>query len=181
VTAIALDLLRIDIAFLPPHARMVKPTMMRGAVLSLLGGPNADEKWTASGVEIEHMRFTRAGESDFSVFLADGVLLDVRPGAEKPADILSLILPAAILDTSVGTDLNIGLNLEQAASLLGPRAWTPTTSTLKGQPVLYATYHERSGHRLVSLTFTGGALTAFAIWAPDTTFHPGDTCCSADR
>jgi hypothetical protein len=152
--------------------------MMRGAVLALLGRPNTDERWMASGLEIEQMQFTRAGESDFSVFLADGVVVDVRPGAEKLADILPLILPASIPDTSVGTDLNIGLNPEQSALLLGPRAWMPATSTLKGQPVVYVTYHERSGHRLVSLTFTGGALTAFAIWAPDTTFHPGDTCCS---
>lgn len=167
VTEIALDLLPIDTTSLPAHARMVKPTMVRGGVLALLGRPAADERWKASGREIEQMLFTRAGESDFSVFLADGLVVDVRPGDEKLPGMRHLILPVAIPDASVGTDLRIGLNPKQAASLLGPTAWMATTSTLEGQPVLYATYHERGGPRLVSLTFTGGVLTAFALWDPD--------------
>ena len=141
--------------------------MVRGGVLALLGRPAADERWKASGREIEQMLFTRADESDFSVFLADGLVVDVRPGDEKLPGMRHLILPVAIPDASVGTDLRIGLNPKQAASLLGPTAWMATTSTLEGQPVLYATHHERGGPRLVSLTFTGGVLTAFALWDPD--------------
>jgi hypothetical protein len=179
VTSIALDLPHIiDIALLPAHARMVKPMMTRAGVLALLGKPNMNERWTVSGLAIEQMMFARAGEADFSVVLADGLVIDVRPGAERPPNILHVVLPAAIPDASVGSDLSIGLNLNQAASLLGPAVWAATTSTFKGQPVLHATYYERSGPRLVSLTFTGGVLTAFAIWSPGATLDLGDTCCS---
>jgi len=180
VTAIALDLLYIDTAVLPAHARMVKPTMRRAGVLALLGKPDADEKWTESGIAIEQMLYAR-GESNFSVFIAEGMVVDVKPGAEKPLEIEHVILPATIPDDSVGTDLSIGLNPKQAASLLGPAAWVPITSTFKGQPVLYATYHERDGHRLISITFTGGTLTAFSIWSPDTILDCGDTSLSAER
>jgi hypothetical protein len=168
VTAIALEPVHIDIALLPAHARMVKPTMVRGGVLALLGRPSKDESWLASGLKVEQMVFTRADESDFSVFLADGVVVDVKPAAERPSDIEHVILPHATPDTAVGPDLSIGLTPEQAASLLGPAVWTPINSTFKGQPVLSATYHERGGCGFVSLTFTGGVLTAFAIWPGDT-------------
>jgi hypothetical protein len=181
VTAIALDLPHIDITLLPAPARMVKPMMMRAVVLALLGRPNADERWTVSGRAIEQMKFARADHADFSVFLADGLVVDVRPGAERPPNILHVVLPAAIPDASVGSDLSIGLNPNQAARLLGPAAWAATTSTFKGQPVLHATHFERDGHRLVSLTFTGGALTAFAIWPPGAALDLADTCCSAAR
>jgi hypothetical protein len=181
VTAIALDLPHIDITLLPAPARMVKPMMMRAGVLALLGRPNADERWTVSGRAIEQMKFARADHADFSVFLADGLVVDVRPGAERPPNILHVVLPAAIPDASVGSDLSIGLNPNQAARLLGPAAWAATTSTFKGQPVLHATHFERDGHRLVSLTFTGGALTAFAIWPPGAALDLADTCCSAAR
>jgi hypothetical protein len=176
VTAIALDLLDIDKTMLPAHARMVMPMMVRGGVLALLGTPNADERWMASGLEIEQMLFGLAGESDFSVFFADRLVVDVRPGAEKPRDIQHVVLPAPIPNASVGTNLSIGLNPQQAASLLGPATWMTTTSTFKGQPLLYATHYERGGHRLVSLTFTGGVLTSFAIWSPNI-LDLGDTCC----
>jgi hypothetical protein len=175
VTAIALDLPHIDITLLPPHARVVKPMMMRAGVLALLGKPNAHELWTVSGLAIEQMMFARADQAEFSVFLADGLVVDVRPGAEKPPNIPHVALPTAIPDASVGSDLSIGLNPNQAAGLLGPTAWAATTSTFKGQPVLPATHFERDGHRLVSVTFTGGALTVFAIWPPGTAFDSGDT------
>jgi hypothetical protein len=181
VTAIALDLPHIDIMLLPAPARMVKPMMVRAGVLALLGRPNADERWTVYGRAIEQMMFARAGQADFSVFLTDGLVVDVRAGAEKPPNILQVVLPAAIPDASVGSDLSIGLNPRQAAPLLGPAAWAATTSTFKGQPVLHATHFERDGHRLVSLTFTGGALTAFAIWPPGAALDLADTCCSAAR
>jgi hypothetical protein len=175
VTAIALDLPHIDITLLPAHARMVKPMMVRAGVLALLGRPTADERWTVSGLALEQMMFARDGEADFSVFLVDALVVDVRPGAERPPSILHVVLPTAIPDASVGSDLSIGLNPNQAAPLLGPTAWAATTSTFKGQPVLHATHFERDGHRLVSLTFTGGVLTAFAIWAPGTALDLGDT------
>jgi hypothetical protein len=175
VTAIALDLSHIDITLLPAHARMVKPMMMRAGVLALLGRPNADERWTVSGLAIEQMMFARAGQADFSVFLADGLVVDVRPGVERPANILQVVLPAAIPDVSIGSDLRIGLNPNQAVPLLGPTAWAATTSTFKGQAVLHATHLARDGHRLVSVTFTGGTLTAFAIWSPGTALDLGDT------
>jgi hypothetical protein len=181
VTSIALDLPHIDTMLLPLHARTVKPMMVRAGVLALLGKPNANERWTVSGVSIEQMIFAPAGEADFSVFLADGLVVDVRLGAEKPPSILHVVLPTAILDASVGSDLSIGLNPNQAASLLGPSAWAATTSTFKGQAVLHATYYERTGPRLVALTFTGGTLTAFAIWPPGSAIDLADTCCSAAR
>jgi hypothetical protein len=165
VTAIALDLPYIDIPLLPAHGRTVKPMMVRAGVLALLGRPTADERWAVPGLALEQMMFARAGE-DFSVFLFDGLVVDVRPGAERPSNILHVVLPTALPDAIVGSDLSSGLNPNLAASLSGPPAWMATTSTFKGHPVPYATYYERSGPRLVSLTFTGSALTAFAIWPP---------------
>lgn len=181
VTAIALDLFHINTGLLPAHARMVKPTMVRAGVLMLLGKPDADERWVASGIEIEQLLYTRSGEAGFGVFLADGLVVDVKPGAERPIDIEHVTLPVAIPDDSWGTELSIGLNPEQAASLLGAAALMPITSTLKGQPTRYATHHERNGDRFVSLTFTGGTLTTFFIWSPHPTQGCGDTCLSTDR
>jgi hypothetical protein len=180
VTGIALDLPHIDMTLLPAHARMVKPMMVRAGVLALIGRPSAEERWTASGLVIEQMTFARTGEVDFSVFLADGLVVDVRSGAEKPSDILHVVLPTTISDASVGSNLSIGLNPNQAALLLGPTAWAATTSTFKGQPVLNATHFERDGRRLVSLTFTGGALTAFALWLPSPALDLGDTLLAGD-
>jgi hypothetical protein len=178
VTSIALDLVSIDKAALPPQARLVRPMMLRNGVLTLLGKPEADNKsMSAAGIEIEQMRFSRASEHPFTVFLADGLVVDVRLGNEAPPDILRVVLPGPIPDASMGTDLRIGLSLEQTASLLGVAAWMPIQSKFKGQPVLYATYHERSGNRLVSVTFTGGMLTAFSIWPTGNTGDLGDTCC----
>ena len=74
------------------------------------------------------------------------------------------MLPTAILDASVGTDLRIGLSPKQADSLLGPTVFLPITSTLEGQPVRYETRFSRNGCGVVSLTFIGDTLTAFAIW-----------------
>ncbi len=178
ISAIALDLLPIDTASLPAHARMVRPMMMRGGVLALLGRPAADERGTAFGLESEWMLFARAGERDFSILLVDGMVVDVRSGGGERSDIRRLVLPAAIADASAEKDLSIGLSPEQAAPLLGPEAWMATTSTLERQPVLYATHHERAGPRLVSLTYTGGALTAFAFWSPEA-LDSAESCCSA--
>jgi len=176
VSAIALELVSINEAALPPRARVVIPMMLRNGLLTLLGKPEADEKSILSAIEIERMRFARAGEPEFTVFLADGIVVDVRPENETPRDILRVVLPTPVPDTSMGTDLRIGLSPEQATSLLGA-AWIPIHSRIKGQPVLYATYRERGGIRLVSLTFTGGTLTAFSIRPAGNTGDAGDTCC----
>jgi len=175
VSAIALDLLAIDAATVPARARMVKPMMRRGGVLALLGRPAENETRIGSGVALEEMRFATAGEPDFSLLLADGVVVEVKPGGgERPA-LPRLTLPAAISDAAVGQDLRIGLSPSQARSLLGPPVWPATIATLAGQPVLHATHHERGGSRFVSLTYVGGALTAFALWSPDTALGSGDT------
>jgi hypothetical protein len=181
VTAIALDLLHIEIASLPAHARMLKPTMVRGAVLALLGRPQADETWMASGLEIEQLIYTQASEPDFSVFLSDGLVIDVRTGAEKPPRIEHIVLPAAVPDALIGNGLSIGINLNQAATFLGRPVWEPVTSALKGQPVLYATYQERDGPRYTSLTFAGSTLTVFSIWSPDKALNLGETSGFHDR
>jgi outer membrane protein assembly factor BamE (lipoprotein component of BamABCDE complex) len=181
VTAVALDLLHIDIASLPASARMLKPTMVRGAVLALLGRPKTDETWMASGLEIEQMIYARVGEPDFSVFLADSLVIDVRTGAEKPPRIEHIVLPAAVPDALVGPGLSVGLNPKQAAAFLGRPVWEPITSALMGQPVLSATYQERGGPRYASLTFTGGTLTFFSIWSPDKVLNLGETFGFGDR
>lgn len=180
VSEIALEFVYIDGTSLPAHARMVKPTMVRGGVLALLGRPSRDDKWTTSGLEMEQMLFARTGEADFSVFLADGLVIDVRPGAERPSNLQQVILPATIPDSAVGTDLRIGLNPRAGCCALGPPAWM-TTSTFKGQPVLNATYCARDWHHLASLTFTGDVLTAFAFWPSNTNTDLGDPCYSADH
>jgi hypothetical protein len=174
VTAIALDLLHIDIASLPATARMLKPTMARGAVLALLGRPKTDETWMASGLKIEQMIYGEASESDFNVFLADDLVIDVRAGAEKPPHIEHIVLPAAVPDALIGPGLSIGLNPKQAVLFLGRLVWEPVTSALKGQPTLHATYQERDGPRYASLTFTGGTLTTFSVWSPDSALNLGE-------
>jgi hypothetical protein len=175
VTAIALDLLHIDMASLSTHARMLKPTMVRGAVLALLGRPRTNEPWMASGLKIEQMIYARAGEPHFSVFLSDGLVIDVRAGAARPPHIEHIVLPAAVPDVLVGPGLSIGLNPKQAAAFLGRLVWEPISSALKGQPALYATYQEPDGSRYASITFTGGTLTAFSIWSPDRALNLGET------
>jgi outer membrane protein assembly factor BamE (lipoprotein component of BamABCDE complex) len=181
VTAIALDLLYIDIPSLPASARMLKPTMARGAVLALLGRPKTDETWMASDLKIEQMIYAQASEPNFSVFLSDGLVIDVRAGAAKPPHIEHIVLPAAVPDALIGPGLSIGLNPKQAAVFLGRLIWEPITSALKGQPTLYATYQERDGPRYASLTFTGGTLTAFSIWSPDSALNLGEASGFGDR
>jgi hypothetical protein len=181
VTAVALDLLHIDIASLPAHARMLKPTMVRGAVLALLGKPKTDETSMLSGLEIEQMSYARAGEPDFSVFLADSLVIDVRAGTERPPRIEHIVLPARVPDALVGPGLSIGLNPNQAAAFVGRPVWEPITSALKGQPALHATYHERDGPRYASLTFTAGTLTVFSIWSPNKELNLGETSGFGDR
>jgi hypothetical protein len=181
VSAAILELVHIDTRLLPARARTVKPGMLRSGVLLLLGEPNREAHWQASGIEIERMVYTRPDESDLSVFLVSGVVADVRASGEEPLDILGVTLPPAVPDTAVGTNLSIGLNPQQAASLLGPLVWDQTHSTFKGQSVLYATYHERNGDRFVSLTFTGDVLTAFDFWSPVGVLSGGDICCSSQR
>jgi hypothetical protein len=163
VTALSLDLLYIDPAPLPPRARALKATMVHNGVVGLLGRPDHDDHWFESGRALEQMTFAAPGEPTFSVFLADGLLVDVRPGRERLAGLAAMVLPPTTPDSTVVLDLAIGLTLDQCASLLGTRE-SSIRFTFKGQPVEYATYREREGNRLVSLTFTGGVLTAFHIW-----------------
>jgi hypothetical protein len=163
VTAISLDLLYIDPAPLPARARALKATMVRGGVVGLLGQPDHDERWFESGRVLEQMMFAAPGEPEFSVFLADGLLVDVRPGRERLSGLAAMMLPPTTSDTTVVQDLAIGLTIDQATPFLGARE-SSARFAFKGQPVEYATYREREGNRLVSLTFTGGVLTAFHIW-----------------
>jgi hypothetical protein len=93
------------------------------------------------------------------VFLADGLVVDVRPGHDRPTGLGCLQLPPA----SVGPQLAIGESPAQAAAFLGP-VETTIHFALKGQPVEYTTYHERDGDGSVSVTFIGGIVTAFTIW-----------------
>jgi hypothetical protein len=176
VTSIALDLIYIDTSSLRQRARMLKPMMTRGGVLAPLGKPDADERRKVSGMEVEQLVFN-AGESAFSVFLVDDVVVDAKPGAGSLSEMEHLILPAGIPDASVGDGLRIGLSFEQAVSRLGSAVWAPTRSTLKGEPVLYTTYHKRDSTDVVSLTFIGGTLTAFTEWRGNTIPDLGDSCC----
>jgi hypothetical protein len=166
VAAIALDIVFIDPASLPSRARVIKATMVRDGVTGLLGTPSVDQRWTDTGRAIEQMTFIRPGEPEFSVFLADGLVVDVRLGRERPSGMASMSLPAAAAHASVTNQLAIGLTPVQAAPLLGPLE-TSIHFVLKGQPVEYATYRERDGRGLVTVTFMGGVSTAFTIWPPD--------------
>jgi hypothetical protein len=166
VTDIRLDLVRIDKSLLPAETRKVVPRMTRGGLLALLGKSSRVETWTASGLQIERMLFARSGGPVFSVFLADGLVVDVKAGTEKPTDIGRVVLPAAISDAAAGSDLRIGMTPEAAAAALGGREST-VTSSFKGQQVLYANYAAGDGHGPLSLTFTGGVLTAFTVRPPD--------------
>lgn len=161
VTAIALDLVYVDPTPLPTRARAIKPTMVRGGVTALLGLPEADQRWAEAGFDIERMTYARTDGAEFSVFLVDGQVADVRLGRETPAGLTSMLLPRV----ANSNELTIGQTPAQAIPLLGPME-SGTHFTLKGQPVEYGIYQERDGDRLVYVTFTGGVLTAFAIRSP---------------
>jgi hypothetical protein len=175
VTAVALDLLPIDTASLPARARIVKPMMRRAGVLALLGKPDGDERGAVSGLKTEGMLFKRPDQSVFSVLLVGGLVVNVISGTTKALSIRPFALPTAISDASVGTDLRIGLSPKQVDSVLGPTVYLPITSTLEGQPVRYETRFSRNGCGLVSLTFIGDTLTAFAIWPSQTVDSSGDS------
>jgi hypothetical protein len=98
--------------------------------------------------------------------LADGLVVDVKPGHEKPQGLVSMVLPAAVPDASLGDQLAIGLTPRQAAPLLGTLK-SEIHFALKGQPVEYASYQPRDGNGLITVTFTGGVLTAFTVWPVD--------------
>jgi hypothetical protein len=181
VTAIALDLLPIDSASLPTRARIVKPMMRRVGVVALLGKPDSDERGAIYGLETERMLFKRADQSVFSVLLAGGLVVDVISGNAKVLGIRPFPLPSAISDGLVGNDLRIGLSPKQADLLLGPPVFLPIAAALEGQPVRYETRFSRNGCGVVSLTFIGETLTAFAIWPSQTVGSLGDSSFVADH
>jgi hypothetical protein len=162
VTSIALDVVYIDPVPLPLRARAIKATTTRDGLTGLLGTPTADQRWTGAGRDFEQVTYASAGEPEFSVFLVDGLVVDVRLGHDRPAGLGCLVLPIA----SVGSELAIGQSPEQAARLLGPME-TTIHFALEGQPVEYTTYHQREETGLVTVTFIGGVLTAFHLWRAD--------------
>jgi hypothetical protein len=83
VTEITLDLAHFDPKPLPGRARVVKPKMVRDGVVGLLGRPDRDNQWTESGLKIEQMLFSALDEPEFSVILADDLIVDVRTRARK--------------------------------------------------------------------------------------------------
>ena len=178
VTAVELEFDHIDETPLPAWARIAKPGMVRSAVLALLGKASKSTHWHVSGLAIERLLFTREAGSEVSVFLADGVVIDVKPGSEKPWDLKRIVLPPTVSDNSIGRSLRIGLNPKQAAALLGPAVWAPIHSSREGQDVLYTTYREHGGCDFVSLTFINKVLTTFSIWEPDATIRPTDAACA---
>jgi hypothetical protein len=144
---------------------VVKVTMVRNGVTDLLGAPSSVQWWTEAGRALEQMPFTAPGEPEFSVFLADGLVVDVRLGITKPSDIACLLLPAATAEATSHTGISIGLTPAQASPLLGSLELS-THFALKGQPVDYDTCRDWQGSGLVSVIFLGGVLTAFKIWPP---------------
>jgi hypothetical protein len=101
--------------------------------------PDGDEKRATSSFETERLVFKGADDSE-SVLLSGGLIVDVISGNSTPG-VRPFTLPTAYV--SVGTDLRIGLSPKQVESLVGPTVYTPITSTLEGQPVLYATRFTR--------------------------------------
>jgi hypothetical protein len=164
VTSIALDIVYIDPRPLPERARLIKAMMTHDGVTTLSGVPAEEHQWTEDGHDIDQMTFSRTGEPEFTASLVDNLVVDVRPGHDKPAGLLRMMLPEPIPDASVGSQLTIGMSPAQAFPLLGPMEST-ISFTLKGQPVEYASYRERDGNGLVTATFVGGVLTAFASLA----------------
>jgi hypothetical protein len=165
VSSIALDVVYIDPSPLPMRARMIKAAMRRDGVTALLGVPDADQGWTEAGRDIEQLTYADT-DREFSVFLADGLVVDVRTGHQTPGGIASMLLPTSVADAVVGDQLAIGLSSTQASSLLGALD-SSVRFALKGEPVEYATYRERDDSGLVSVVFAAGLLTAFTIWPPD--------------
>jgi hypothetical protein len=116
------------------------------------------------------MMFKGTDQTAFGVLLAGGLVVDVTFDNKKTPGIRPFMLPVAVPDTSVGTDLRIGLSPKQAESLLGPTVYLPINSTLEGQPLT------RGGCGVVSLTFMGELLTAFTIWSPEAVNSLGVSC-----
>jgi hypothetical protein len=85
--------------------------MVRNGLANLLGTPTADQRWTEARRGFEQMTYASAGEPEFSVFLVDGLVVDVKLGHERPAGLGSLVLPVA----SVCSELAIGQTPAQAA------------------------------------------------------------------
>jgi hypothetical protein len=166
VSEITLDPVYFDVAPLPARTRAVKARMIRGGVVSLLGSPDADHRWVEAGLTLEQMTFARPTEPEFSVYLANDLVVDMRLGHETPSGISSMSLPAPAPDDRDAKDLAIGQSPAQAAARLGPPV-SVIHSALKGQSVVYAQYRGRDGGGLISVTFTGEVLTAFKIWPPD--------------
>ena len=162
VTSIALDIVYFDQAQLPLPARLIKATMLRDGVTGLLGLPKTDRRWNEAGRDIEQMTFTVTGVPEFSVFLADGLVVDIEPGHDEPQGLVSIQLPAAVPDVAV-SKLAIGLTPVQVDRLLGAPQ-SIIRFALKGQPVENATYNDRDGNGLVTATFIGDVLTAFTRW-----------------
>jgi len=162
VTSIALDIVYIDALPLPARARTIKATILRQGVTNLLGVPSAIERWTEAGLAFERLTFARAEEPEFSVFLVDDLVVDVRLGSEKPPGLVSMLLPVA----SIAGELAIGLDPQQVDRLLGSSE-SKVYFRLKGQPVETAIYRGREGKDVVTTTFIGGVLTSFRIWSLD--------------
>jgi hypothetical protein len=165
VTAIALDLLIIDHTALTGRARLITPMMTRGGLLSFLPDFDDDRRWKESRLDIEQLSYGPAGSRGFSVFLADGVVVDARPGATVPSGLARLTLPKSIADEAA--ELRIGLDANQAVARLGQPAWEPVRWMLKGEPMMHGTWHDQSIDRYVSLTTAGGVLVGFTIWPFD--------------
>jgi uncharacterized protein YjiS (DUF1127 family) len=180
VSEVTLELASIDKSRVPQRARVVAPMMTRGGLLALLGTPDEIGSWADSGVQVEQLRFSESGDSAFNVFLVDGLVVDVKPGTERPVDIARIALPAALPDSSPGPDLRIAMTPSAAAAAVGSIQWT-INSSFKGQPVLYATHAARDGRGLVSLTFTGGVLTAFRVWSSAHALGYGDVSSLGDE
>jgi hypothetical protein len=173
LVGVSLDLAGIAEDDLPRSARAVKAGMTRNGVVLLLRKPVEDRRWESSGLSMEQMLFKSEGADEVSVFLANGLVVNVRTGRDSPADLLRVTLPVDPIEVETGTRmreaeglapaLRIGMPPEEVRALYGSPCLTQATS-FKGLPVQYLLYELRGGSGYLRLTFTGNALTEFEMW-----------------
>ena len=189
LVGVSLDLAGITEEALPRFARPVKLGMSRNGVALLLGKPVEDRQWESLGVSLEQMVFkSRRGADEFSVFLANGLVVKVQTGETPPADLLRVTLPVDPIEAEAGARireaeglaprLRIGMTPEVVNALNGSPCQTQTSS-FKGLPVQYLLYELRGGSGYLRLTFTGGALTEFEVWRRVISRDLGDTASAA--
>ena len=170
ISALVLDITRIDDPASPAYGRPIWSGMHRTAVLRIMGAPAEDRLRDSFGMRLEHIIFERPGQSDLSVFLIDERVAAKRAGRALQPDIFSLRLPLAPNEADRATDgqddqsgsrqIRAGMSMRDVQALLGePKMRVPYT--VKGRPAEYRIHETASNGRFACFTFVDDVLGGF--------------------